>query len=141
MADLLAGSLARRRFFTWLLVGFGALALVLGSVGIYGVTLHLVGGMMRDAGVRLALGATPGAVQRHVMWRSLGPALAGLAVGLAGAVAAGRLIRGFVFGIDVVRAPIYLTAVVVLCAVAAFATWLPARRAASLDPLTVVRGE
>jgi putative ABC transport system permease protein len=141
MAELLGESLARRRFFAILLGGFGVLALLLGGVGIYGVTAHLVGSMLPDAGVHLALGATPGSVLRQVMRRSLMPAAAGLLLGLALAVGSGRLLQSLLFGIAPVHVPTFAAVTAVLSGVAVLATWLPARRAARLDPLEVLRAD
>ena len=104
------------------------------------MTSHFIAGLLPDVGVRLALGASPAEVLRHAMWRSLAPAAAGLAVGVAGTSAVSGLLRGLLFGADV-DVSLCVAVALGLSSVALLATWLPARRAASLDPLTVLRSD
>jgi predicted permease len=141
LSDVLGDSLARRRFFALLLVGFGVLALVLGGVGVYGVMSHLVGTALPEFGVRLALGASPRTVLHQTMWKGVAPAALGLIVGLVGSLGAARLLRGLLYSVSPVHVPTYAIVAVALLAVALFATWLPARRAARLDPLAVLRAD
>jgi predicted permease len=141
LTGFLDDSLARRRFFVSLLAAFAALALVLGGVGVYGVTAHLVASLLPEAGLRLALGASPAAVLRRTMWRGFAPAALGLALGLPGALAAARLLRGLLFEVSPAHAPTWIGVAAVLGGVALLASWLPARRAARLDPLTVLRAD
>jgi ABC-type antimicrobial peptide transport system permease subunit len=141
LAGILDDSLARRRFFVSLLGAFAALALVLGGVGVYGVTAHMVAGLLPEAGLRLALGASPATVLRRTLRRGLAPAALGLALGFPGALAAARLLRGLLFEVSPVHAPTYAGVAAVLGGVALLAAWLPARRVAKLDPLTVLRAD
>ncbi len=137
----LAESLAFQRFIMLLLGVFAALAVVLAAVGIYGLIAYVVAQGTRDIGVRLALGASGRDVVRGVMWRGLALALAGTALGLVGAAAVTRLFRNQLYAVSATD-PVTLAAVsLLLIAVAAVACWIPARRAAGVDPLVALRVE
>jgi hypothetical protein len=139
--DLVAGSAASRRF-TSLLVGlFGALALALGAVGVYGVVAHATGRRTREIGVRLALGALPSRIVALVVGSGMLPVAAGLAAGLALALAGGRLLGSLLFGVSPADAPSYAVAALVLAAVGLGACSLPARRALRIDPGVTLRRE
>jgi ABC-type antimicrobial peptide transport system permease subunit len=140
-SEVLDVELAGRNMQLTLLGAFAALALVLGGVGVYGVTAHMVAGLLPEAGLRLALGASPAAVLRRTLRRGLAPAALGLALGFPGALAAARLLRGLLFEVSPVHAPTYAGVAAVLGGVALLAAWLPARRVAKLDPLTVLRAD
>jgi putative ABC transport system permease protein len=141
LSGILRDQLVTRRATTDVFGGFAAAALVLAALGLYGLTAGVVSSRTREIGVRLALGATPGAVARHVVDDSLITAGAGVAVGLVLALGAGRLIQGLLVGVGS-RDPVTLAVVAAtLLIVAALAAVLPARRAASVDPATVLRGE
>jgi predicted permease len=134
-------SLARPRLLTVLLGIFGGLGLLLGAVGLYGVLAYVVSQRQRDIGVRLALGARPGAVLQMVVRRGLGLALAGVVVGVAGSLAMGQVLSTVLYDVKP-RDPLTLLAVTsVLLAVAAFASWIPARRASRVDPVVTLREE
>jgi putative ABC transport system permease protein len=141
MDQLLSSMVAQRRFSMALLGTFAALALVLGIIGVYGVTAYLVAQRTREVGVRLALGAQPAQVVGMVVRQGMVVAAAGLVTGLIGAFAAGRLMTGLLYGVsphDVWT----LVGVSVLIAVATLAAnWVPALRAAHVDPLTALRSE
>ncbi|HZP48272.1 MAG TPA: ABC transporter permease [Vicinamibacterales bacterium] len=132
-------SAASSRLRTTLVVVFAALALLLSAVGVYGVLSYTVAQRAHEIGVRAALGASSGALTRMVLAGGVGLTAIGLAVGLAGALAVTRLLSTLLVGVGA-RDPLTLAAAaVVLFAVALVACYLPARRAASLDPLVVLR--
>ncbi len=141
MSSVLSQSLALRHFIMLLLGIFAALAVVLAAVGIYGLIAYVVAQGTRDIGVRLALGARGGDVVRGVMWRGLALALAGTVIGLVGAAALTRLLRNQLYAVSATD-PVTLGAVsLLLVVVAAVACWIPARRAAGVDPLVALRVE
>lgn len=137
--DLLAGQLAPRRFETWLLGLFSAIALILASVGIYGVMHYSVSQRRQEIGVRMALGARPADVLRLVEREGLELALAGVALGAIGAAFVVPLMSNLLFGIqpfDPLTAGAVVTA---LLGIAACACYVPARQAAHVDPVEVLR--
>lgn len=136
-----AESLARRRFAMSLLSVFAALALGLAVVGVYGVMAYLVGQGRRELGIRLALGASRGAILGLVMRRGLTLALAGVLVGLLGAVALTRFMEGLLFGIQPHDPLTFATIPALLALTIVLAVYAPARRAASTDPLLTLRNE
>ncbi len=138
---LVAGSLSRRRFTMLLLVAFALVALGLGAIGIYGVLAYTVGQRTREIGLRMALGATAGDVQRLVVRQGIGLAAAGALVGVAGALAATHAMRGLLFGVGPTDPVTFAAVPLVLAAVAILASWLPARRAAGVDPMSALRAE
>jgi len=139
-AELKEG-LAAPRFRTLLLGLFAGLAVCLAMAGVYGVTSYAVGQRLNEIGLRMALGATPGAVLFLVLKQGLGLALAGLVLGLAGAAAAARLLTSFLYEVTPGDPLTYLAVAGVLLAVAVAASYFPARRATLVDPLTALRGE
>jgi predicted permease len=141
MDDVVDSSLAQRRLVMVLIVSFGAIALVLAAVGVYGVVAYGVTQRLREFGIRVALGASRWDVTRLVVRQGLATAVAGAVVGLVGAVALGGLMRTLVFGIaprDLVSLSL---ATGTLLVVAALASYLPARRAARVDPAVALRSE
>jgi putative ABC transport system permease protein len=119
----------------------GIIALLLASAGLYGVMAFRVSRRTREIGVRMALGATRGAVAGNVLRHSLVLVVAGSAIGLAGAIILGRFVAGMVFGVPA-RDPVSLvTAPAVLIVVSAIAAVMPARRAAGIDPVRAIRVE
>jgi len=120
---------------------FGLLALAIAAVGIFGVTAYTVGQRTREIGVRMALGAQPRSVVRLVLRQSVRAAVAGAAVGLLGALALGRAVASLLYGVAPAD-PLVLGAVTAaLLAVALLAAWLPARRAARVDPIIALQAE
>jgi hypothetical protein len=139
--DLVAESLVRMSF-TMSTLGIAALlALVLGAVGLYGVLSYSVAQRRREIGVRMALGAERSAVAGMVVRDGARITLLGLVVGLAAAAALTRLMRGILFGVEPLDLTTYSITAGILLAVAVVAAWLPARRAAAVDPLESMRAE
>ena len=139
--ELVSASVAGRLFHTRLLGSFALLALVLAGVGIYGVAAYAVGRRRREIGVRMALGARRGDVLRLVVGRHVRLALFGVGLGLAGAVAFARALRGLLYGVGATDPATLAGVAALLGAVAAAAAYLPARRAAGLDPAAALRSE
>jgi predicted permease len=141
MGDAMAESTAQPLFYTMLLGAFALMALLLATLGIYGVIAYLVTERTRELGIRIALGATARTVERLVVWRGLALALAGIAIGAVGAIGATRGIESLLFGVAPLDVPTFVAVGLVLAAVAAAASWLPARRAARIDPVIAMRAE
>ena len=140
MDDVLEETLASQRFTTLLLEVFAAVALALASVGIYSVLSYVVRGRSREIGIRTALGAATSDVLRLVVVEGMKPALLGIAVGAAGALAAARLMTTMVYGVSAADPLTLVLAAVSLCGVALAASLLPAWRAARVNPAAVLRG-
>jgi len=141
MQEIVSSTVAQRRFQTMLTSLFAVVALLLGAVGLYGVVSYAVACRTREIGLRIALGAMRIDVMRWVLSNGMQPVFIGLVIGLAGAIAAARALRSLLFGITPVD-PLSLGAVVlVLLLTSGLACYLPARRAAALDPTTALRHE
>ena len=141
LTDLLASSLAPRRFPLQLLAVFAALALVLSAVGIYGVTAYSVAQRTREIGVRMAIGASAANVLRMVLGRALQTVALGLCIGTAAALAGGRLIASQLYGVSARDPLTYLAIAALLGIVALAASGIPALRATRIDPMTALRTE
>jgi predicted permease len=137
----LTDSLATERFRTLVLVAFGAGALLLAMLGIYGVLSYAVVTRRQEIGVRIALGATRNSIYALTFGEAAAPVLAGLVTGLAASVLAGRIIGNLLYGTQGVDPSVLLIVISVFLASAATAAFLPARRAASVDPLESLRCE
>jgi predicted permease len=139
--ETLGGLGAQRRFQTWLLSIFSAIALALAAIGTYGVVHFAIAQRTREIGIRVALGARGPDLVRLVLRQGLTLPLAGTAVGLMGALSLTRVMRHLLFQVDA-SDPVTFTAVAaLLMAVAAAACWFPARRAMRVDPLVALRHE
>jgi ABC-type antimicrobial peptide transport system permease subunit len=141
LADRLDDTIAPRRFEMTLLIAFASLALLLALVGIYGVVSHMVAQRTREIGVRVALGAQRSDVIRLVLGRGLSFVCAGVVLGLAASLGLTRVMESFLYGVKPTDALTFAAASVLLVAVAALAAWVPARRAAGVDPLIALRYE
>ncbi|MGH7626415.1 MAG: FtsX-like permease family protein, partial [Gemmatimonadaceae bacterium] len=141
MPEILRPVLQPRRLGASLFAVFGMLALVLAGIGLYGVIAFAVAQRTHEMGIRLALGARQRDVVALVVRQSVVLTLAGLATGIAGALAAAKLVTDLLFGVSPVD-PVTLAGVVLLLAAAAtLASWLPARRATRVDPMIALRSE
>jgi predicted permease len=120
---------------------FGGLGLLLAAVGIYGVMAYSVARRRREMGIRMALGAAPAGVVALVLREGLGLALIGAALGLLAALAAARLLEGLLYGVSALDPVAFTVVPALLVGVAALAVWLPARRAAGVDPARSLRAE
>jgi len=138
---ILAGQLAQRRVTTDVIGGFAAAALSLAALGMYGLVAMLAGGRTREIGVRLAIGATPASVARHVVGESLGNAVAGIAIGCLIALAAGTLIQSLLVDVSAHDPATLGLVAAVLLVVAVVAALVPAIRAARIDPVAALRAE
>jgi ABC-type antimicrobial peptide transport system permease subunit len=137
--ELVEASVTRERLVAMLSGFFGALALLLAGIGLYGVMSHTVSQRRTEIGVRIALGARPAGIVRLMARRFGGVVLAGLAAGVALSLWAGQFVQALLFQLEASDRWTLGGAVLVLSLVAALAAYLPARRAARLDPATVLR--
>ncbi|HLX44871.1 MAG TPA: ABC transporter permease [Bryobacteraceae bacterium] len=141
MDQYVSDSVAAPRFNTILMVSFAALALVLAAVGIFGVISYSVAQRTQELGIRRALGAGTGSVMGLVLGQGMGLTAIGVAIGLAGAFALARLLQSLLFSITPADAVTYVAVGLVLSTVAFVASYLPARRAAKVDPMVALRHE
>jgi len=136
---MLSRLIGQRRFNMLLLAIFGALAIVISGAGIYGVMAYVVEQRTQEIGVRMALGAGRGGVQAMVLGRAMTFVAAGLAIGLTGAYLLSGLVGSFLFHVEPGDPVIYLSTAAILSAIGLIAAWIPARRAARVDPLIALR--
>lgn len=141
LTSLVDRALSPRRFIVLLLTGFATFALVLVSLGIYGVVSYSVTRRTQEIGIRMALGAQGGRVQGQMVMETLGLAAIGLAIGALASVVAARALSGLLYGVTYGDPSTFLAATVVMLAVAAAAGYLPARRASRIDPIIALRVE
>lgn len=141
MEQIIADSLAQRRFSMILLGGFAALALLLASVGIYGVISHVVGQRTHEIGIRMALGARRPDVLRLILVGAGRLAMIGVAIGLVSALGLTRLMGNLLYGVSPRDPLTFIAVLAILISVALLASYLPARRATKVDPMTALRYE
>ena len=141
MQQLVAESIGRQRFAMLLFSIFAAGALLLASLGIYGVLSYIVGQRTREVGIRMALGAQKGDVVRAVLRDGASMTLPGIGIGLVVALAMTRLMSAMLFGVTPTDLVTFALVPLVLCIVALLACYLPARRAAKLDPMQALRAD
>jgi len=141
MVQVMDDSLWQNRLSTALLSMFAALAMVLGAIGIYGTLSYVVQQSLAEAGIRLALGATPVRILRLTLSGVMVPALGGTFLGVLGAAALTRFIGNYLYGLTATDPKMLAASVVILLVVALIASIVPARRASFVDPMTVLRHE
>jgi predicted permease len=141
MTEQLDRSLWVRRAYSWLFGVFAAIAILLAAAGVYGTISYAVSQRTREIGIRMAMGAQPGQVLSQVLLGGMGVVMAGVGVGLAGALLATGLLRTLLFSVDSRDPFIYGSVVIGVVGVALLANFVPARRAAKVDPLLALRFE
>jgi putative ABC transport system permease protein len=141
MEQTIARTLGQRRFMMFLLALFAGVAVTLAVVGIYGVISYAVTQRIREIGIRLALGATTGAVLRLILKQGLNLTLSGVALGLAAAFGLTRWMKTLLYGVGTTDPSTFAVVASMLIVVALLACWIPARRATKIDPLTALRQE
>ena len=141
LRELILGSVAEHRLNAWLFGSFGVLGLVLAAIGIFGVVSYSVAHRTREIGVRLALGASPAGVKRLITRQALVPVVAGLVAGSIAALALSRFVESLLYEVQATDRPTWLIVCAVLAGTGLAAAWLPARRAARVDPMAALRSE
>ena len=141
MEQILWQSVAAPRIYMLLLGIFAAIALVIACAGIYGVSAYAVVRRRREIGIRLAIGATPGQIVALILRHGMVLILIGVGIGVAGSLALTKTIAGFLHGITATDAPTFLAVLVLFAVVALLSTYVPARRAARIDPTVAFRYE
>ncbi len=141
MDEVMGRSTARQRFNMLLLTIFGAVALVLSAIGIYGLMAYSVAQRTQEMGIRMALGADRSAIRMLVVMHGMMLALVGVAAGIAAAFGLTRLIASFLFGVKPWDPAVFISVPLILSAVALLAVWLPATRASNVDPMQALHEE
>jgi ABC-type antimicrobial peptide transport system permease subunit len=141
MKDLYDDSIARTSFALVMLAIASAMALGLGIIGVYGVLSYIVSQRTREIGIRLALGAEPRRLLRMFVRQGMVLTGIGAAVGLLTAIAVSQWMSSLLFGVERLDPPTYAAVLVVLCLAAALASYIPARRAAAVDPVKTLTAE
>lgn len=138
LADVVGRGIAQRRFMTWLMAGFAALAMLLAVLGLFGVITYVVRQRRREIGIRAALGARPAEIRGMVLGQGLRIAVVGIVIGGAGALALGRVLSALVFEVSPADPWILAGAALTMGLAATAAAWLPAREATAVEPGTVL---
>jgi ABC-type antimicrobial peptide transport system permease subunit len=141
MKEIYDESLARPSFTLVMLAAAAAVALVLGVVGLYGVLAYVIAQRRREIAIRLALGAQQREVTRRFVRHGVALACVGVVLGLGAAIGVTRFMESLLFGVEPLDVPTYVAVVSMLTVVAAFASWLPARRASAVDPAEALAAE
>jgi putative ABC transport system permease protein len=141
MEEVVIHSTAREDFNMLLLTIFGASAMILAAIGIYGLMAYSVQQRTQEMGIRMALGADRKRIRNLVVWQGMRLAIAGTILGIGAAFAVTHFIASFLFGVKPYDPIVFVTVPVVLSVVALFAVWLPATRASKLDPMESLRVE
>lgn len=141
MDEIVAQSTSRENFNMLLLSTFGAVALVLAAIGIYGLMAYSVEQRTQEMGIRMALGADRGTIRNLVVWHGMRLALVGVVLGIGAAFGLTRFLASFLFGVKTWDPTVFVAVPVILSAVAFVAVWLPAARAAKLNPMQALRVE
>jgi ABC-type antimicrobial peptide transport system permease subunit len=139
--EVVASSVAAPRALAILLLGFGALALIIGAVGVYSLIAYIVSWRVREIGLRLALGAQRWQIVISVVRQSLLLAGIGCAAGIVATIALSRVLRSFLFEVGVFDPVTLFTVPALMLIVALAAAWIPARRAAAVDPMVALRAD
>jgi putative ABC transport system permease protein len=141
ISESLMKSVSGQRFMMTLLTAFAAVAIALSAIGLYGVIAFMVSQRTREIGVRVALGAEVADIRRLVLGRGLALAVAGLVLGIGGAAAGARVLRGTLYGVSPTDPVSYAVGAVALLGIAALACIAPMRRAVRIDPVTAMRAD
>ncbi len=141
MGEVVSISMSRQRFNMWLMSIFGASALLLAAIGIYGLMAYTVEQRTQEVGIRLALGAETSAVRRMVVTQGMRLAVVGVIVGLAASFGLARLMTTFLYQVTATDPLVFIAVPIVLSLVALVAVWLPARKASRIDPIVALRYE
>ena len=139
--ELADEALGQERLFAWLTGVFGLLALLLASIGLYGVMSYAVAERTHEIGLRMALGASRGHILRKVIGQGTFLTIIGIIIGLASALALTRFVTSYLFGVSAMDPPTFVAIGVLLAVIALVACYLPARRASKVDPMTALRYE
>ena len=141
MDEVMGRSTARQSFNMLLLTIFGAVALLLAAIGIYGVMAYSVAQRTQEMGIRMALGADRSVIRNFVVWQGMRLALVGVVAGIAASFGLTRLLSTFLFGVKPWDPAVFVSAPLILTAIALLAVWLPAARASKVDPMQALRAE
>lgn len=141
MDRLIHETTTQAAFRMWLMGAFAVVAVLLAAIGVYGQMAYAVRRRTREIGIRIAVGAAPNEVTRMIVMSSVGYSIVGTGAGVAAAILAVRILKSFVFGLSPWDPGVFATAVIVLLMAATVAAWIPARRAARIDPLIALRGD
>jgi putative ABC transport system permease protein len=141
MEQALSQSVANRRVYLLLLTVFAVIALLMAAAGIYGLVSYAVARRTQEMGIRVALGATVAQILALVIRQGMRPMLIGVAVGIAGSLALTKVIAGLLYGITPTDAPTFIGTALLFVAVGLIVTYIPARRAATIDPTVAFRYE